>query len=60
MRAIAPHGGIRMKGAPRDKQTAAKGDTVGQSPYALSANRIDDPDLLMEAAKARQIAKAMI
>ena len=60
MRAIAPHGGIRMKGAPRDNQTAEKGHTVSQSLYALFSNRIDDPDVLKEAAKARQMAKALL
>lgn len=34
-----------------DKKIAAKGDTVGVSFYAFFANKNDDPELLMEAAK---------
>ncbi|OUS28437.1 hypothetical protein A9Q99_13035 [Gammaproteobacteria bacterium 45_16_T64] len=34
-----------------DKKVAAKGDNVGLSFYAFFANKNDDPELLMEAAK---------
>jgi uncharacterized protein DUF6500 len=34
-----------------DAKIAAKGDTVGLSFYAFFANKNDDPDLLMEAAR---------
>jgi hypothetical protein len=34
-----------------DKKIAAKGDNVGLSFYAFFANKNDDPELLMEAAK---------
>ena len=34
-----------------DAKIAAKGDTVGLSFYAFFANKNNDPDLLMEAAR---------
>lgn len=34
-----------------DKKIAAKGESVGLSFYAFFANKNDDPELLMEAAK---------
>jgi uncharacterized protein DUF6500 len=34
-----------------DKKIATKGETVGLSFYAFFANKNDDPELLMEAAR---------
>ena len=34
-----------------DKKIATKGESVGLSFYAFFANKNDDPELLMEAAK---------